>query len=655
MANGTEYQKTNVRVQADVNEQLRGMVGALIPPKHDLDVVGKGLELGGIAHPYVSLANWIWKMVQEAKEAEAAYKNALKAVRDRNKIEESLSFESLEEAQLALQEINRFLAGAPVNIEELEKKKRQLTLDIASLEGYAKTALTPQMSEVEAKLEEFRKTQIAYEVIKPRLEKDQARLMEQEKMEERFTTLEQQVGKIDELLAKVAEMEAKIDQISERLNDFSQVEPQAGEQEVALNGQMANVEEAIAAVAKPTGLKDQIEVVNQFYESSETAVGNLDRRVESFVADSRQSFGTFQDVVQRVMANVEGLFGKSVGSIVSRWFNAIQQMVMGAKTGGQGILQGILGGLFGVFPGGPIGTPPFVASRPDFLWTVPLSPGGSGSAEIPTARGGAAEQVQRALQTLIYGGGSRLAALRSLGLAGADIGGNFLLEIARRAGGPVKGALGGALVGLTTGVAMAGGFGAAFVGSLAGPVGLAVGAATGLILGIIGRGRAKNQAARMEEEVIREGLKIAEQFRRFEIEYEPARAQLEALKAQGVETLLGSRLGRAGRRGAENLARNMDVQIRALENLQRQREQRLGIVQGFALPEFQSGGVVSAMRSMRAITSARGGILAMLHPGEFVLRKEAVEAVGATLLARFNRSPHSTPVDLPGGKLPNRR
>ena len=405
---------------------------------------------------------------------------------------------------------------------------------------------------------------------------------------------------------------------------------------------------------------EQNEEFQKFYESGETAVGNLDRQVERFVADSRQSFGTFQEVVQRVLANVEGLFGKSVGSIVSKWFSAIQQMVMGAKTGGQGILQGILGGLFGVFPGGPIGTPPFVPavpSRPgfpfpDFFGAVPLSAGRSGSAEIPAARGGAAEQVQRALQTLIFGGSSRLAALRSLGLAGADIGGNFLLEIARRAGGPVKGALGGALVGLSTGAALAGGFGAAFAGLLAtGPVGLAVGAVTGLILGIIGRGRAKNQAARMEEEVIREGQKIAEQFRRFEIEYEPARAQLEALQAQGVETLLGSRLGRAGRRGAENLARNLDVQIRALENLQRQREQRLGIVQGFALPEFQSGGVVSTMRSMRAITSARGGILAMLHPGEFVLRKEAVEAVGATLLARINRSPHATPADLSGGGL----
>ena len=42
-----------------------------------------------------------------------------------------------------------------------------------------------------------------------------------------------------------------------------------------------------------------------------------------------------------------------------------------------------------------------------------------------------------------------------------------------------------------------------------------------------------------------------------------------------------------------------------------------------------------------AIHGARGGagILAMLHPGEFVLRKEAVQAMGESLLSGFNRSP----------------
>ena len=137
----------------------------------------------------------------------------------------------------------------------------------------------------------------------------------------------------------------------------------------------------------------------------------------------------------------------------------------------------------------------------------------------------------------------------------------------------------------------------------------------------------------MEEQFINTGLEVVRQFQRFEIQFEPAIQALESLKAQGMDTLQRSGLGRAGRRGEANLGRNIDIQIRSITDIQRRREATLQEKLSRPLPEFQLGGAV------RAFHPANGGILAMLHPGEFVMRREAVQSVGESFLAQLNSLP----------------
>ena len=116
------------------------------------------------------------------------------------------------------------------------------------------------------------------------------------------------------------------------------------------------------------------------------------------------------------------------------------------------------------------------------------------------------------------------------------------------------------------------------------------------------------------------------------------------MRAQGIETIQQSRLGRAGRRAIDFISSDIGQKIRTVTGIQRQREQTLQLLQGFPLPEFLHGGAVNG----RAIHGARGGLLAMLHPGEFVLSKEAVQAMGESLLSGFNRSPRSAVADVSG-------
>ncbi len=89
--------------------------------------------------------------------------------------------------------------------------------------------------------------------------------------------------------------------------------------------------------------------------------------------------------------------------------------------------------------------------------------------------------------------------------------------------------------------------------------------------------------------------------------------------------------GGDGRRGAENLANVIAANIAAVRDLQRQREARAAVLGGFTVPEFQVGGMVRP--------GLGGGMLAILHPGGFVMRREAVQSLGADFMASLNRAP----------------
>ena len=55
------------------------------------------------------------------------------------------------------------------------------------------------------------------------------------------------------------------------------------------------------------------------------------------------------------------------------------------------------------------------------------------------------------------------------------------------------------------------------------------------------------------------------------------------------------------------------------------------------IPEFAVGGTVPGLGTRGSGLGV--GILAILHPGEFVMRREAVDNLGANFLAALNRAP----------------
>jgi hypothetical protein len=84
----------------------------------------------------------------------------------------------------------------------------------------------------------------------------------------------------------------------------------------------------------------------------------------------------------------------------------------------------------------------------------------------------------------------------------------------------------------------------------------------------------------------------------------------------------------------------IQAEIKTLDDLKRQREQSAAAMAGMVLPGFAIGGPVPG-----------GGILALVHPGEFVMQKSAVDALGGNFLASLNRAPRFAE----GGMVDSRR
>ena len=591
--------------------------GAAIRTGRIIDLIGKGLTMGEIVEQLTGLEF-------NSEEQRRLTQEIVRINRDL-----SVSFGSLEAATAALSKISQEIKNNQDVINEVRENQERIR-NIQGLGAPGRVGAVASGLEVVV-----RQRQTEGDLLALRQEKIQQEVNSLKNLEEFTQTLsrlEERFGIIDGILQKVGVLESQLGQVIEHLNQLPQLEQDAVKQGAVLAEQTDTVRKSLAAVP----------------EEAQVALAATQAQFDSFVDDTRQTSRQFEDIWQRTMGGrgiLAGLFGGLLG---------------GSRGGFPSILTGI--GLPG-FPGGSGGaailTPPFnpnalailsptALAATNFFSGGPVRAEGTvtgGAGEIPGALGGA---TQGALGTLIFGSGpERIAALRALGLAGANIAGSALLDIAARAGGPVKGALGGVLLGLGVGVTAAGGFGAAFASlAAAGPIGLGLGAVAGLVLGIIGRGRAKRRAAGMEEEFIRQGQEIVDRYKEFENQFGPAIAQLEGLKAQGMDTLLGAGLGRAGHRGAQNLGSNMDVLLREVERIERQREQRRMLLGDFALPEFMFGGPV------RGINAANGALLAMLHPGEFVLGKEAVQAMGEAALATLNSSPQT--VSGPGFAAPAR-
>jgi hypothetical protein len=377
-------------------------------------------------------------------------------------------------------------------------------------------------------------------------------------------------------------------------------------------------------------------------------------KIESFIDRVFLTARSLSDVFHQFLMQTLGSFVKWISQMLASWLTGIRQATAGAGGGG-GLLGSLLGGLFGLGTGTPAaaatGTAG-IAGQSDWNALLTLPGGGiiqgvtgpleAGTiGEIPQAVGGAA---QGTLGALAFHPGQFLAGLPTM-LAGMGILGGIGLA---SSGGPVRGALGGALAGGGIGL------GLYSLGLLGGPWGLVaagIGAAIGGLVGLFRRGRQKKKASGLEQGFEFAANDLFEQFKQFKIDYESALSGMQALILQGQQSLTSAGLGRWGRQGAENLTRVIQDEIRALQALEKQREARATLMAGMTIPEFAVGGSVSGFGTRGS--GFGNGILAILHPGEFVMRQQAVDALGTNFLAALNRAPSSAAGGLIGAGRPS--
>jgi hypothetical protein len=233
-------------------------------------------------------------------------------------------------------------------------------------------------------------------------------------------------------------------------------------------------------------------------------------------------------------------------------------------------------------------------------------------------------------------GGAGLAGLGMLAAGGLLVGGTAALGRAGSVGGPITGALGGTAIAAGGMMALLAAYGLP-MGLAFGPAGLAImgiAAGIGALIGMFGRGKAKRKATAIEVPFEQAAAELYDQYKQHEVDFESAVGGMQALIEQGRQSELSAGLGKWGRKGAENLTRIIEDLIAQVQNLQKQREANAAIIGGMTIPEFAVGGAIPALAGMTG-----RGILAVLHPGEFVMRREAVDNLGTNFLAALNRAP----------------
>ena len=380
-------------------------------------------------------------------------------------------------------------------------------------------------------------------------------------------------------------------------------------------------------------------------------------QIESFIDRVFLTARSVSDAFHQFLMQLLGSFVKWISQMLANWLTGVKQM-SGAGAGG-GLLGSILGGIFGTggqtaaggssagaggilgslsglggasvalaLPGG--GTIQGVTGGltsgaiSDFSAMAPLISGGQvlTGGSIPSAVGGGA------------GGVTNLAAM----LPAALIAGG--LAIGGGTAGPIRGAIGGAMVG-GGGISLA----AALFPELAaipgiGWIAIGVGGALGGLLGWIGRGKAKKKAANLEQGFEFAADDLYDQFYHHQIDYESALAGMQALIDQGRQSLLGAGLGRWGEQGASNLTSVIKDEIKALDELEKKREQTTAAIGGLTLPEFALGGPVLS----NGFQLPGGGIPAVLHPNEWVLNAHQVEVLGQGFLSGLPKFEYGGPV-----------
>ena len=197
-------------------------------------------------------------------------------------------------------------------------------------------------------------------------------------------------------------------------------------------------------------------------------------------------------------------------------------------------------------------------------------------------------------------------ALAGLGIGALTVGNG------NRAVSALGGALGGGLTGFSVG----------------GPVGVGVGALIGGLVGLFsgGGGKQKERDTAVANQGFARLREILDDFERFRIDFATALDAAHLVWNQMQSQFVRSESIRTQRPFFDQIIRS----LRATEDERNRRRQLLSLA---PIPEFQSGGLVALGGGSRP---PGGGVLAMLHPGEFVMNQQAVERIGSSVLESLN-------------------
>ncbi len=400
----------------------------------------------------------------------------------------------------------------------------------------------------------------------------------------------------------------------------------------------AQVERARVAVNEEASGRIRMENERIFNEQQRLQERNLreyDRFLDRMVRFTDQS----GNLIKNVWRAISDEFQRSVTKMVLSWIFGMRQIggaVSGgarAGAGGIGILGGLLGGVFG--GAAPVGarTPPFIQNA--FPGTAGVGGlGGSVAGGIPgaVASGSGGGGILGGLTGLGGFGGAQASLLGlllgvSVGSGGRPIGG-LLAGIGGTLGGV---ALSGALAGVAGGVGAFSGAGVALAGFLTNPIGLAIlggiGAAS-FLTGVLARGKKKRQATDVANRGFDEIGQVAKAFELRQLDFLRANDQMQQVWDQMVEAW--QRIGgKVGRRSITTQRPFFDQALARIEEIQRERNRRGDLIAGLPIPEFHSGGLVPG--------TGQRPILAAVHPGEFVLNRDAVSRIGTPRLDSANK------------------
>lgn len=377
-------------------------------------------------------------------------------------------------------------------------------------------------------------------------------------------------------------------------------------------------ERTVSIVIEVDGTQDAVSQVRQVRSALDDLGGGaegLGRVVEQSRAVSQavKDLGGSFDLLGRqrdMVANLEDFFRrltsgarnaadvfKNIWHEVAQYFERqLAQMAAAAVVSlGGGALLGSGGGLLGLgLPGmGAVGsTPPTLAAVFGLPAVTPVGDVFSHLHGIGPISDGQLALGGLALAGLSYGQGSLLGGLG--GLAG------------------------GALTGL----------------AVAGPIGAIFGGLIGGIAGLFGGDKKKEHDAAIEEAGFNQINQLIDEYKHFHIDHSNV---LQSM--QNIHQQMQQGFQRSESKSHEQYWYNYDLKmVQDIEDERKRRQQLLGLL---PVPEFQEGGLVGGWPSQKS-WSGTARIAAWLHPGEFVMNREAVDRWGVSVLESLNRGASGT-------------